>query len=1067
MSAAAPADRVGDEPLLARLVRGGLLVASFLYAIAIFLIVASRLDVFPPTEAVGIGRVTLDGISKMRDYATAALFFLVVPFATWGFSRAGCTMADRFRRSLPPEDHARPIESMSLLASLLPFTLAPFWVIATTKPLWGLLLPPILAHAVLALVVLHRRRPWFRELFAPHLGGVHALLLVEASAWLLYRYLRKGTWIARDPTLFLEVTFILLFLALFAGAAILIARLAGRLLGVDAGDALRSVASGAIPLTLLPVAGLSFSIPDSVAMATIAISILAAVAAVVSRKALPATALRRLLIWVLAPFVIYCGTYASVASPWHWVDLFHRGESLGPASDYLRGKIPYRDVFVLHGLLDDGFADALLMRAFGRDPTLSTDRIVVLSSATAPLLWFLGVAMFRSIPLALLVVAGGFVVSGDNQRALLELATVTLLIAALRRGSERDVFPGRPLLTLLAGAAAALALFQSLDIGMYSIAGGVLAIPLVHLFRRRAGEVTSGAGKHFTAFILGIAIGTAPFVVWLVARGAFTPFLRDSFVVVPSIIDAIWSLPWPPLGAEFTRDLSLVGISRFVLSEKMRYLIPPLVLAAASTLLLLRFVRRAGEPFGGALLILTIFGGLTQRSAVGRADFPHQYFAAFLVGPLLVALLVLLFRHLASLWRNSGDGGRAFVLLFSSMVIAGVSVLLWIPDLFAARLDEVVRYRARMAGAPNLAHPDADRVSERIIRIRSGLDQSIGPDEPWFDFTNQPALYFHMERPNPTRFYQVPILSPIAFQREAILALEESHTPLVLVPIASRETPYDGIGSESRAPGLAAYLRDRYRFLMRRSGVELRLRKEGLATIDLEHYLQLARQPPATSRVTSWEWLVFPAIASISGAEGARWRTDLAVQNPNREATLLRLRYGSGDSREALVEIAAGSTKRLDDVVTTLFHAPETLGPLWIEHPAAAVPIIRATTYDASREGKRFAVRAAGQADVLTAGKPAAIRLPEGNVWSGTLRILSLGETAAVVRLTGIGGDGQPMSQPVEHEVEEGEMFQLRDVETLGDVLRIEVLKGEIVAEATVVERKSGDAMTIRAEQVP
>ncbi|HEX6086384.1 MAG TPA: hypothetical protein VF266_17785, partial [Thermoanaerobaculia bacterium] len=53
-------------------------------------------------------------------------------------------------------------------------------------------------------------------------------------------------------------------------------------------------------------------------------------------------------------------------------------------------------------------------------------------------------------------------------------------------------------------------------------------------------------------------------------------------------------------------------------------------------------------------------------------------------------------------------------------------------------------------------------------------------NEPVFDFSNQPAFYFFADRPNPTRFYQVPILSPRAFQEETIRALEQAKPKVVL-----------------------------------------------------------------------------------------------------------------------------------------------------------------------------------------------------------------------------------------------------------------------------------------------
>ena len=122
-------------------------------------------------------------------------------------------------------------------------------------------------------------------------------------------------------------------------------------------------------------------------------------------RALKPRAAWNLAAYVLIPALIWVVSYASSSHLSQWIDLFHRGEAVGPASDYLRGKVPYRDVFVLHGLLEDGLLDAWLMQIFGRSLDVAIMRPVVLASLLAPLLWYLGLAIFQSIPLALLCVA--------------------------------------------------------------------------------------------------------------------------------------------------------------------------------------------------------------------------------------------------------------------------------------------------------------------------------------------------------------------------------------------------------------------------------------------------------------------------------------------------------------------------------------------------------------------------------------------------------------------------------------------------------------------------------------
>ena len=77
---------------------------------------------------------------------------------------------------------------------------------------------------------------------------------------------------------------------------------------------------------------------------------------------------------------------------------------------------------------------------------------------------------------------------------------IALLIGALRRNSRW--------LALFSGVAAGVTLFYSLDIGLYSVGGGVLALIWIALLARRAQAVIAP----LIAFVAGIALGAAPFL---------------------------------------------------------------------------------------------------------------------------------------------------------------------------------------------------------------------------------------------------------------------------------------------------------------------------------------------------------------------------------------------------------------------------------------------------------------------------------------------------------------------------------------------------------------------------
>src|SRR5207249_8488245 len=114
-------------------------------------------------------------------------------------------------------------------------------------------------------------------------------------------------------------------------------------------------------------------------------------------------------------------------------------------------------------------------------------------------------------------------------------------------------------------------LFCSFGIGLYSIGGGLIVCAAVK-WRRFA----------VPTFLIGTAAGAAPFVIYLATRGALKAFFDTSFRILPRIIDAVWSLPFPDLTSTFrSKNLNLHTLSDFFLYEQFRFILNPLVICIA------------------------------------------------------------------------------------------------------------------------------------------------------------------------------------------------------------------------------------------------------------------------------------------------------------------------------------------------------------------------------------------------------------------------------------------------------------------------------------------------------
>ncbi len=626
----------GQRSLNGRIAAAFLWIAAFCYATGVFFCLTMFFGVFPPTRPVAVGVVTIQHYAKSKDYFAAALFFVLVPLLTLWLQRIGRRLIDGEQRRFAWLPDKR--QNAVALLFTIPFFLSPLFYLTTGKAGWVLLLPVALAYAGIRLLLVYEQSLWVRRILGREFYPYHALVFAEALSWIVFRYLVTGRRIAHIPTLFLETVFVALFLALLWAAALLIARLTELDLGISSEAVFRRIATAAIPLTLLPLVPM-FEIPTAHAAAAVVVAfLLTALIATRLREPMSGRMAWALTAYLFMPLLVFYVSYASTAQLSQWVDLFHRGESIGPASDYLRGKAPYRQIFALHGMLQDGLLDAWLMKLFGRSLSVAIARDAIVGGFLGVSLWYLGVVVFDSIPIALLVVAMGSWTTAENDRTFFQVAAVALFWNALRRRNAPSA--------VASGILAGVALFFSYEIGMYTIAGAIASAALLALVGRFIEWKGFAPLRAAAWFIAGVVIAAVPFVVYLVFRDALGGFVYTSFVAIPRIIDAVWSLPFPDLVSGFRSDLNLHTLSDFILWEKFHLILSPLTIAVAAVYYFQRVLRRRVDALDHALIVLTVFATITQRTAFGRAEFRHQYFSAFLIGPMLVLLAIFAIRAL-------------------------------------------------------------------------------------------------------------------------------------------------------------------------------------------------------------------------------------------------------------------------------------------------------------------------------------------------------------------------------------------------------------------------------------
>jgi hypothetical protein len=458
-----------------------------------------------------------------------------------------------------------------------------------------------------------------------------------------------------------------------------------------------------------------------------------------------------------------------------------------------------------------------------------------------------------------------------------------------------------------------------------------------------------------------------------------------------------------------------------------------------------------------------------QRSALGRADFRHQYFAAYLIAPLIVALGVRGWRALRRTAPTARDLTLRLTLACSGLVF--MFIALWVPDLLTDKLNLVTKYRSRMWGI-NYWDPQGDSVRRRVEAVGYLVGVAVPKSAPVFDFSNQPAFYYFLNRPNPTRFYQIPIASPAAFEREVIADLEKAKPRIILRGSPERYDRFDEIPNDTRAPIIARYIDTRYELWRIAAGVELWKRRPSTSPPTAAELSAPLTLPKGIARDAD-ERLIFPALGSLTGAGLAEWRADLTIYNGSKVPVELTLRYDADTlPAQRRIAIAPFRTVVLRDAPAKFFGRPQSRGSLQITYPEGRKPVVMLQSYDARRPESLTTEAPLSSFQVAQAKTQLHALAIVGAVQSQERRVnlgvMNSGEGAARVKIVCRTRTGDVVGEPLFRTLEEGTNFNIVDASTaLGATLdgtttiHVDVLQGTAAAYASVVDIATGSHYSI------
>jgi len=543
--------------------------------------------------------------------------------------------------------------------------------------------------------------------------------------------------------------------------------------------------------------------------------------------------------YIILPIFIYLLTYSGNIHG--KIDLFHEGERLAPLNEMLHGAVPFRDIYIQHGLFQNAYLAWFGSQLF--EPTLFGLRSMedILDPLGYVALYVLGLQVFRGRFLTAficVVIASGteFWVSARHSLGLISFAFIANSLTHFQRSRPNKV-PTFVWKLLLAGLSTSLAFWYSTEIGLYTL-GAIGLFLVIYVFQ--GGFGTEGGREYLLPLIsysCGVLLGFFSVGLYFLWHGAFDDLIWNSYIQCRYQL-ATWGLAFPSL-SETLALLSKEGWDAFVFSEGFRWYLPVCIFLIVAAYLTYRCLcGTVSEPNVMKLLLLLLGGIAFFRTALGRSDGGHLiYGATFLWLLCLFPLESGIFRMFRACLSFLRGNGRWQYALRAAWVLIPMVIFCWYVGEAHQPLtgfrekwqrlrqnpfkERVVTQELTRAGKVDI--PD-DQV-EQVQKVVAYIQENTAQDEKIFDFTSQGAYYFFANRLSVTRFHQASYASTAEMQQEVISALERDKTRLVIFKTGGWFDAVDAIPVEERHPLIAAYLQENYELAVNINETEILLRK--------------------------------------------------------------------------------------------------------------------------------------------------------------------------------------------------------------------------------------------------
>ncbi len=555
-----------------------------------------------------------------------------------------------------------------------------------------------------------------------------------------------------------------------------------------------------------------------------------------------------LTVYAVVPIIIYLLSYNNNIDG--GACLFHQSEFLVPMNELLHGGIPYRDIYLQHGLLHNAWIPWLGAVLF--EPTLAGLRAIMGYIAPLSLLaaYYMVLKTFRFGFLSALAASLVFLSSGIGGRSVFGLLSIGFLGAAIDRphlfrffrpcpDSEEKgtgmkalkhyagffLIHGRLIIT--SGFLAMMAFWHSVEVGLYTLTAGAVFTVITAFFAAPEVKLRTRA-LPATAFAAGAFAGFWIFGWYFLFKGALGDLGWNVWIQCAYQTET-WGLAMPGFFSTFRPILTGTNrpdAAQWLQQHNVQFYLGAVTLVLSTAVLTCRIYRKGFRFSGWApqLLLLTLAGICFYRTVLGRSDLAHAHYSIFfstLLGLFAVAALAgktwdVLFYEKLKLTSRLGNGTFFLILTLAvGLCITWYVNVRWEPLTGLKQRIERLENPSPPTSAAEEPIPGAGVLNmgsqpDALRPVVDYIKKNTEPDERVLDFSNQSLWFFLADRRPASRYFITAYASLPAMQREVIEDIERHEVNLIIYNGGTWFDRIDGVPQAERHPLIAEYIKDNY-----------------------------------------------------------------------------------------------------------------------------------------------------------------------------------------------------------------------------------------------------------------